>query len=495
LTHVKGEWAGQSLRLRPWQEQVVRQLFGTVRPDGTRQYRTCYIEIPRKNGKTTLAAALALYLLVGDGEPGAEVYSAAVDLEQASLAFNTAAQMIYQDAELSRVLEVVPSRRRIVYPATGGFYRAIPADAPSAHGYNASGVIYDELHAAPNRDLWDVLTTSMGARRQPLTIVITTAGYDRHSICWELHQYAEKVRDGVIDDPTFLPILYGAPQEADWTDEAVWRAANPALGDFRSLDELRTAYRQASEVPARQQTFRRLYLCQWTESAERWLDLARWDAGSVPVNLTGLAGRRAWGGLDLASTTDLTAFVLVVPDEDAGYAVLPYFWLPREGLRRRAARDRVPYEQWAAEGWLEVTEGEVVDYALIRARIRELATRLRIVEIGYDRWNASQLVTELQQDGATMVPISQGFAGLSAPARTLEQLVLGGRLRHGGHPVLRWCVANTVVEQDAYGNVRPSKRRSTDRIDGVVALLMALDRATRHGGAMSVYERRELVTV
>src|SRR5262245_50949302 len=226
LTHVKGEWAGQKFALRPWQKKILQQLFGTLTPDGRRQYRTCYLEIPRKNGKTELAAAVALYMLLGDAEEGAEVYSAAVDLDQASLAFQVAAQMIRNDPHLSQMVELIPSRKRIVHHPSGSFYRAIPGDAPSAHGYNASALIYDELHAAPNRDLYDVLMTSMGARRQPLAFIITTAGFDRHSICWELHEYAEKVRDGIITDPTFLPILYGAPQDADWQDETIWRAAN-----------------------------------------------------------------------------------------------------------------------------------------------------------------------------------------------------------------------------------------------------------------------------
>jgi len=496
LTHTNGEWAGQPFRLRPWQEQkIIRPLFGTLTPEGIRQYRTCYVEIPRKNGKTELAAAIALYLLLGDGEAGAEVYGAAVDLEQASLAYHVASRMIHNDAELLRRVEIIPSRRRIVHHASGSVYRAIPADAPSSHGYNASGLIYDELQAAPNRELWDVLTTSMGSRRQPLTFVITTAGWDRHSICWELHQYAEKVRDGIIQDPTFLPVLYGAPQEADWLDEAVWRRANPALGDFRSLEEMRTAAKQAREMPGRQSAFQRLYLCQWTEADRPWLDLRRWDAGNLPVDQDALRGRPCYGGLDLSTTTDLTAFVLLFPRDGTGYDVLPFFWAPAEKIRERTHRDRVPYELWVREGFLEATEGNVVDYDRIRQRLRALAERYRIQEIAYDRWNASQLVTQLQEDGATMVPIGQGFATMTAPTKELEKVILGETLRHGGHPVLRWCAANTVAEEDAAGNIKPSKRKSTDRIDGIVALIMALDRAMRQGDGRSVYTERDLVVI
>jgi phage terminase large subunit-like protein len=449
--------------------------------------------IPTHN--TELAAAIALYMLLGDAEEGAEVYGCAVDLEQAGLAYHVAAQMIRNYPELAETVEVIPSRKRIVHHASGSFYRAIPGDAPSAHGYNASAVLYDELHAAPSRDLWDVLTTSMGARRQPLTFVITTAGYDRHSICWELHAYAEKVRDGLIDDPTFLPVLYGAPVDADWQDEAVWRAANPALGDFRSLDEMRVMAKQAREVPARQNTFRRLYLCQWTESETRWLDPTAWDAcaGPTPWAELGdaLRGRRGWLGLDLSSTTDLTALVGAFPAEDGEVEVLARFWLPEEHLARRVQRDRVPYDQWARDGALELTPGNVVDYARIRAAVNEWAERYDVGEVAFDPWNATGLVTQLQDDGATCVPIRQGFASLTAPTKELEKLVTSRALRHGGHPVLRWCAGNVVVETDPAGNLKPSKAKSTERIDGVVALILALSRAMV-GPEGSVYEKRGL---
>jgi phage terminase large subunit-like protein len=497
LTHTKGEWAGQPFRLRPWQEHILRRLFGTLLPDGRRQCRTCYVEIPRKNGKSEIAAAIALYMLLGDEENGAEVYSAAVDRDQASLVFKAAEQMVRNDPELTARLEIVPSQRRIVDQATGSFYRAIAADAPSAHGYNASAIIYDELHAAPNRDLWDVLTTSTGARRQPLTFVITTAGYDRQSICWELHDYAAKVRDGVIVDPTFLPILYGAPDAADWLDERVWRAANPALGDFRSLEEMRVAAQQAREVPARQNTFRRLYLCQWTESESRWLDPEAWAlCGLDAIDLASLRGRRAIAGLDLSSTSDLTACVLLFADADGGYTVLPRFWLPADNLAARVRRDRVPYDAWARDGFLELTDGNVVDYGRVFDYISGLSGDLGIdlAELAFDPWNATGLVQRFQDAGLTCVAIQQGFKSLTAPTKELERLVSSRKLRHGNHPVLRWCADNVVVEQDAAGNLKPSKRKSTERIDGIVALVTALARAMVQGGPeTSIYESRGLL--
>jgi phage terminase large subunit-like protein len=499
LTHTKGEWAGEPFRLRAWQERILRRLFGTLLPDGRRQYRTCYVEIPRKNGKTELAAAIGLYMLLGDGEHGAEIYSAAVDRDQASLVFKAAEQMVRNDPELLARLEIIPSQRRMVDHTTASFYRAIAADAPSAHGYNASAVIYDELHAAPNRELWDVLTTSTGARRQPLIFVITTAGYDRQSICWELHAYAEKIRDGVLIDPTFLPVLYGAAQDADWLDEKVWRSTNPALGDFRSLDEMRTAAAQAREIPARQNTFRRLYLCQWTESETRWLDPEAWAlCGLEPVDLEALRGRRCIVGLDLSSTSDLTACIALFTDSDGGCTVVPKFWLPADKIQERARRDRVPYDAWARDGLLTLTPGNVVDYDRVFADISALPAQLGcdIAEIAFDPWNATGLMTRFQESGLTCVAVPQGFKSLTSPTKEVERLVRARQLRHGNHPVLRWCAANVVTEEDAAGNLKPSKKKSTERIDGIVALITALSRAllTIDEGP-SIYESRGLATL
>ena len=499
LTHSTGEYAGQPFNLQPWQETIIRRLFGTLGPDGRRQYRTAFIAIPRKNGKTELAAALALFMLLGDRELGAQVYGAAVDRDQATLVFTAASAMVRHDPELSRMVEIIPSTRRMLHAASSSLYRAIPGDAPSAHGYNASAVIYDELHAAPDGKLWDVLRTSSGARRQPLHIVITTAGYDRHSICWELWDYAEKVRDGLITDPTFLPVIYAAPPDADWGDETVWYAANPALGTFRSLDEMRIRFREAQEIPARQNTFRRLYLNQWTESATRWLDGDAWAACAGPVGWRdlpeSLAGERVWLGLDLSSKQDLTAAALVCPGPDDRIRVALHFWIPEANLRQRVDKDRVPYDVWAREGALTLTPGNRVDYAFIRAWVREQASRYRLEEVDIDPWNATGLTTDLQEDGATVVEVGQNFRQLSDATKELEALVKARRLQHGGHPVLAWCAANVVVRQDPAGNVKPDKDKSTERIDGIVALITALAQALRAPNTTSIYESRGLVTL
>ena len=479
LTHTKGPFAQQPFQLRPWQVRILRQLFAT-RSDGRRQYRTCLLMLPRKNGKTELAAALAIYFLLFDGEIGGEVYSAAADKDQAALVFHVAAQMIRNDPELLAVCEIIDSQKRIVHRQSGSFYRAISAEAYSKHGFNASVVIYDELHAAPSRDLWDVLATSQGARAQPLLMAISTAGYDRHSILWELYAHAKKVQADPALDPTFLPILYEAPIDADWTDPRVWAHANPALGDFRSLEEMQTMCARAREIPAQENSFRRLYLNQWTEQAARWIALAAWDACRVPPPT--LAGRRCYVGMDLSATTDLTALCAVFPDgEGGGFDVLPAFFVPHDRLRERTTRDRVPYDQWAREGQLVATPGNIVDYEAVRRVLQEWAAQYDLREIAYDPWNATDLVTRLtEQDGFVCVPMRQGFASLSAPTKSLERAILSKALRHSGHPVLRWNISNIAVETDAAGNLKLSKRVSTERIDGASALVLAVDRMDRN---------------
>jgi phage terminase large subunit-like protein len=477
LTHTKGKFARETFRLRPWQLRIVRQLF-KKRRDGQRQYRTCLLMLPRKNGKTELAAAIALYGLLADGETGAEVYSAAADRDQAGLVFGVAAQMIRNDPDLDAACYIVESQKRIEHATSGSFYKAISAEAYSKHGFNASMVIYDELHAAPDRRLYDVLSTSMGGREQPLLLVISTAGYDRHSILWELYAHAKKVQERPALDPTFLPILYEAPADADWTSPRVWKKANPALGDFRSLEDLQTLAARAREIPAQENNFRRLYLNQWTEQASRWIALADWDACRVPPAGDRLRGRRCYVGMDLSSTKDLTAIVAVFPDDRGpGFDVLAQFFMPADNIAERVRRDRVPYDQWVRDGLMVATPGNVVDYAYVREALRAWAAVYDVRELAYDPWNAIGLVIPLQEeDRFTCVELRQGFATLSAPTKSLETAILSRTLRHDGHPVLRWNIANIAVETDATGNLKLSKKVSTERIDGASALVNAIHR-------------------
>lgn len=491
LVHTKGIYAGQPFALASWQrEEIIKPLFGNVNENGLRNYRTAYISVARKNGKSELAAGIALYLLLADGEQGAEIYGAACDREQASIVFNVAAEMVRRSAVLSKMCKVIDSRKTITVPKTGSFYRAIPADAAGAHGYNAHGIVFDELHAQPSRDLWDVLTTSTGARTQPLVFAITTAGFDRQSICWEQHTYAEKVLNGTVEDPRYFAWIRSVPEDADWSAEKNWYLANPGLGDFRDIDEMRTMARRARETPALENTFRQLYLNQWTQSESRYIPLHKWDASAGEVNVEALRGRECYAGLDLASTTDIAAMVLVFPPREGDiFKVLPFFWIPEESMVERERKDRVPYSAWVRKGLVYPTPGNVIDHAFIRQTMNELADKYFIKEVAFDRWGAVQLVTQLQDDGFNMVQFGQGFASMSAPTKELLSLVLQERLHHGGHPVLRWMCDNLVVRRDPAGNVKPDKEKSSEKIDGIVALVMALDRAIKQpaSGPLGVY--------
>lgn len=498
LVHVKGEKAGHPFELDPWQaDRIIRPLFGWKRKaDHTRRYRTVYVEIPRKNGKSSLGAGLALYLLCADGEEGAEVYSAASDTEQAAIVFDVAKQMRIRSAELRKRLK--PFKKALVYHAMASSYKVLSADAETKHGFNAHGILFDELHAQPNRKLYDVLTTSTGARAQPLTIFLTTAGYDRHSICWEVHDYAEKVRDGITPDPSFLPVIYSVDKDEPWDDPAVWAKANPGLGTSVKLEYLEEQATKARTSLAFQNTFRRLHLNQWTEQAERAIDMDDWDACAGPADLVPLHGRRCYAGLDLATSRDIAALVLDFPEEP-GHVWIPRFWIPRENITnphiKRDPRIRERIAEWVAQGLIVATPGNVIDFEYIRKEINALNQVVQIAEIAYDRWGATQLATQLEGDGLTMVPFGQGFASMAAPTKELLAVLPAHRLAHGGHPVLRWMAANFSVKQDAAGNMKPDKESSSEKIDGIVAGLMGLDRACRHAEGTSIYEQRGLVHV
>lgn len=501
LRHTKGRWAGKPFRLLDWQERIVRDLFGTIKPDGYRQFTTAYVEIPKKQGKSELAAAIALLLTCGDGEQAAEVYGCAADRQQASIVFEVAADMIRQSPALSKRVKILSSQKRIIYKPTNSFYQVLSAEAYSKHGFNISGVVFDELHTQPNRALFDVMTKGSGdARTQPLYFLITTAGTDTHSICYEQHQKAQDILAGKKHDPTFYPVIYGADLEDDWTSEDVWHKANPSLGVTVPVEKVRAACNSARQNPAEENTFRQLRLNQWVKQSVRWMPMHIWDANVDPVDLDELEGRPCYGGLDLASTTDITAFVLVFPPygEDEKYRIAPWFWIPEDNLELRVARDHVPYDLWQSQGYLETTEGNVVHYAHIERHIEELGSRFDIREIAFDRWGAVQMSQNLDDAGFTVVPFGQGFKDMSPPSKELMKLALEGRFAHGGHPVLSWMVDNIHVRTDPAGNIKPDKQKSTEKIDGVVATIMALDRSIRGGGThagTSVYDSRGLLVL
>lgn len=489
LKHTKGRWAGKNFDLIDWQERIIRDLFGTVKPDGHRQFTTAYVEIPKKQGKSELAAAIALLLTCADGEERAEVYGCAADRQQASIVFEVAADMIRMSPALAKRVKILASQKRIVYKPTNSFYQVLSAEAYSKHGFNISGVVFDELHTQPNRALFDVMTKGSGdARTQPLYFLITTAGTDTHSICFEQHQKALDLLAGKKHDPTFYPLVYGAATDDDWTAESTWLKANPSLGITVPIEKVRAACESAKQNPAEENTFRQLRLNQWVKQSVRWMPMHVWNKNTDPVDLA-----------DLASTTDITAFVLVFPPEDEGdaYVVAPWFWIPEDNLKLRVARDHVPYDLWAKQGFLETTDGNVVHYGAIEAFIEQLGERFDIREIAFDRWGAVHMSQNLEDAGFTVVPFGQGFKDMSPPSKELMKLALEGRIRHGGHPVLAWMVDNIHVRTDPAGNIKPDKQKSTEKIDGVVATIMALDRAIRRGSQPtgSVYDTRGLLVL
>ena len=495
LCHTKGTWAGKPFELIDWQERIIRDLFGILKPNGYRQFNTAYIEIGKKNGKSELAAAVALLLCCGDGEERAEVYGCAADRQQASIVFEVAADMVRMCPALGKRVKILASQKRMVYLPTNSFYQVLSAEAYSKHGFNIHGVVFDELHTQPNRKLFDVMTKGSGdARMQPLYFLITTAGTDTQSICYETHQKAKDILEGRKIDPTFYPVIYGAKEDEDWTDPEVWKRSNPSLGITVGIDKVQAACDSARQNPAEENSFRQLRLNQWVKQSVRWMPMDKWDACAAPVNAEALKGRVCYGGLDLSSTTDVTAFVLVFPptEEDESFAVLPYFWIPEENLELRVRRDHVPYDVWQKQGFLMTTEGNVVHYGFIEAFIEKLGEKYNIREIAFDRWGAVQMVQNLEGMGFTVVPFGQGFKDMSPPTKELMKLTLEKKIAHGGHPVMRWMADNIFIRTDPAGNIKADKEKSTEKIDGVIALIMALDRAIRCGNdtSESVYESR-----
>jgi len=482
LRHTSGIWDGRPFELIDWQEQIIRDVFGVLKPNGYRQFNTAYIEIPKKNGKSELAAAVALLLTCGDGEQRAKVYSCASDKNQAKIVFEVAVAMVRKSPALTKRVKITESTKTLVYMPTESTYQVLSADVANKHGFNTHGVIFDELHTQPNRKLFDVMTKGSGdARMQPLYFLITTAGDNTNSICYEVHQKALDILSGRKTDPTFYPVIFGAAETDDWTDPKVWKKANPSLGITIGLDKVKAACESAKQNPAEENSFRQLRLNQWVKQSVRWMPMDKWDACAFAVDPEALQGRVCYGGLDLSSSTDITAFVLVFPplDEDDKYTVLPFFWMPEDNIDLRVRRDHVNYDLWQKQGFLKTTEGNVVHYGFIEAFIEELGTKYNIREIAFDRWGAVQMVQNLEGLGFTVVPFGQGFKDMSPPTKELMKLTLEQKIAHGGHPVLRWMMDNIFIRTDPAGNIKADKEKSTEKIDGAVATIMALDRRLR----------------
>lgn len=519
LRHSKGEWAGQIFELGPFQQFILWVVFGWKRKDGTRRFREVYEEIARKNGKSSKLAGVGLYLFFGDREPGAEVYTAATKRDQARITHSEAKRMVQSSPALKKRIKIYKDNLSI--EATASKFEPLGADADTMDGLNVHGAIVDELHAHKTRDVCDVLDTATGARRQPLVWYITTAGYGQTSVCWEKREYARKVLTGIIPDDDFFGIIFTLDTKADWPelhtpeeaakvdkkhkveiedhwdDEAVWVKANPNLGVSCKIDDLRRKARKAKNDPGALNSFLQLHMNIWTAQSSRWMPMIAWDGNGAPFDPQILRGKPCFGGLDLAATTDLCALGLVFPIADV-FKVLPFFWIPEDTMRERVERDKVPYDVWVRQGLITATPGNVVDYDFIEVKLDELRDTYDLQSLAYDRWGATKLVTNLQKKNYPLVPFGQGFASMSGPSKELMTLVLSNKFHHGGNPVLRWNADNTVVLKDPAGNIKPDKAKSSQRIDGIVAVIMGLDRALRGGGqatGKSVYDTRGIRTL
>jgi phage terminase large subunit-like protein len=469
LQFIEGEKAGEPFELEGWQQSIIANVFGWKNENGKRRYKTAFVFVPRKNGKTPLCAGIINYVAFCDNEPGAQIYSAAGDRDQAALVYRHCAGMVARNPELQKRCRPYRTYKSIEFYDGDAFYKAISAEADTKHGYNAHCIVVDELHVQPDRDLIDTLVTSTASRSQPLVIHITTAGFDKHSICYEIYDYACKVRDGIIKNSAFLPVIYEATEDDDWANPQTWRKCNPNLGISVSEDYLKEQCDIAKEIPARENSFRRLHLNQWTEQDERWLSMDSWqECAADPLDLSGM---NCFAGLDMSANADLTAFVLFFYEK---YYVLPFFFCPADSAYKRERRDKVPYCTWEKDGFIEFTDGDAVDYEYVRRRINEIGDKYNIRQIAGDPWNAKQILQQLDGDGFNVAEIRQGFASLSGPSKRIEQLVLNRELKHFDNPVMNWCVSNVTIETDSSENIKPSKKKSIERIDGVVALADAM---------------------
>ena len=483
LCHTEGEWAGQPIVLEPWQQFIEGALYGWMRADGLRRFRTAYEEEPRKNGKSTRLGGAALYHLIADGEPGAQVYSAATKRDQAKIVWGHARKMVLASPHLAPRIEAL--KTALVVNDTASSFLPIGADADTSDGLNPSAVVIDELHAHKTREMWDVMDTALGARRQPMLRVITTAGDDPSGVCREQREHSVKVLEGVIEDDEWFAYIAtaDAPEnEADdpdwWLREAAWRQANPNYGVSVKVDDLRRQARKASHSPDAIRAFKIKRLNIWVGAAKQWIATEFWDACPAELDIETLAGRSCFIGLDLSSKIDLSAAVKMFPPAigEREWAMLARLYMPEERIADRESADRVPYRRWVDEGWITATPGNVIDHEWIRNDINDDSDIYHIQEVDFDPFNATNLASNLADDGHTTVEMRQGFRTMSEPTKSFEALVLERLINHGGNPVLRWMLSNVIVRRDPNDNYMPDKGKATGRIDGIVAAIMGLGR-------------------
>ncbi len=494
--HFEGEWAGRPLLLEDWQKGILRIVFGWMRRDGTRRFRTAYIEIPRKNGKSITGGGVGLFLTIADNEAGAQVYATATKRDQAKIVWGAAEAMVKRSPRLRKFARAF--KNNISCERLASKFEPLAADSDTQDGFNAHAQIMDEAHAHKDRHVYDVVATSMGARRQPINWIITTAGvYNPESIGWEMHERAIQVLEGVIEDDTFFAFIACADEDDDWEDPATWAKANPNLGISVKLDYLAEQCERARTTPTFLNTFLRYHLNRWTQQDKRWIPIEKWNACDRVVNEVELKNMSCCAALDLSSKLDITALVLAFPRDEDTYDFVFRFWCPEATIMERSKVDRIPYDAWVRDGWMISTPGDMVDYSFPIAEIQKLGAVHRIEELAYDPWNASQTATGLQDLGFNMVEHRQGFVSMSEPTKMLEALIMSRKIGHlterGPHPVMRWMVSNVAVKRDPAENMKPIKTSEKKRIDGVVAAVMALGRSMLTPNGASVYEQRGLL--
>lgn len=493
LKHTKGEWAGQRFRLEPWQQFVLWNIFGWKNADGTRRFRYAYIEIARKNGKTALSAGIGLYMLFADGESRPEVYSAATVKDQAKICFSDAVEIV-KATDLKNYL--TPYRNSIVYELKGGTMKPLSSDYGTHDGLNPSCGIIDEFHAHKDSGMFDVIKSAFGARRQPLMFVITTAGFNKSGACYAYRENVIKVLRGVNEDDSLFGIIYTLDDKSEWGDPKMWIKANPNLGVSLSADYLADQVKDAKNRPEAVRNVMTKNVDLWVDAERTWILDDAWQkciGTTAPADLKGCA---CWGGLDLSNVSDITAYVLLFHENDR-FQLLPHFWIPEEKMREKIRKENINYDKWVAEGYVTVTPGNVIDYDFVKADILRIVADYDLRTSAYDRWNSSQTIIDLQNEGMECNPFGQGYGSMSAPTKEFEKLVLTGKIEHFGNPVLRWMLASTLVKTDPAGNIKPDKEKSTQKIDGIVAAIMALGEwmTAQANDERNPYENRGLLTL
>ena len=494
LVFPDGEVAGQPFIPQPHEKAILACLFGWKRKDGSRRFRELFFYVPRKNNKTTFAAGVAIYILATDKGLGLENYSTAKTREQAALIYTKASRMVRLSPNLNKRCKCTDSKKRIDYNPTESFFTSLASDAGSQHGTNVHFAINDELHVHRTPDMVEAMETGTGTQKEPLIVSITTADYNRpNSICNEKLEYAQKVRDGVIESPEFMPVIYETLGDEDWKSPKVWKKANPMLGVSISNEFMKEKCKKAQEQPNYENSFKRFHLNMKTEQDTRWLPVDKWDDCKKEFDIDELEGQPCILSLDLAYRQDVCSAVALFPNNNN--RVICIFWLPEHAATRRWERDQIPFVKWVNQGFIRSIEGkDSVDYNVVFDDVMDFAARFDLRELVIDPWNGKGILDRFDEAGLNCIQFGQGFASMSPACKDLETMIVQGDIQHDGNPVLRWMVSNVVVVQDDAGNIKPSKKRSAEKIDGVVALAMCVGRIPfwADSEGKSIYEEREV---